>query len=123
MKTLWKSYGKYFPTLVIVVLILVILIGGGNGYRYHKRSLKTQISKKDSTIAVIQSQKDSAMSVATRDYLKYVDSEAKLGQLRNANRKLYATIKTIENRLAIIDTGFMVNARRISESSDRFYKE
>ena len=113
----WKSW--YW----IVVIILVALISGGGGGLGVQRYFNNEITKKDSIINASKERTDSLYQTlrTTEETIKQRDSRILL--LESLNRQTDVQIKWKERIIyRDRDTSFITNAKRIADSSDRFYK-
>ena len=108
--------------IIIVLLFILSGFGGNHLYKQLKKELQEQIE--DNKLIIEQSQKtqDSLISIAAqeRNYADRLRSDNE--QLTRRNNSLYYQLQRRNAQVFIIDTTFISNARRISESSDRFYQ-
>lgn len=113
---IWK------PIVIALFILLSGFFSGNHFYKQLKKELQEQIE--DNKLIIEQSQKtqDSLISIAAqeRNYADRLRSDNE--QLTRRNNSLYYQLKRRNAQVFIIDTTFISNARRISESSDRFYQ-
>lgn len=89
----------------------------------YKGFLKQTEKREDSLIANSQFKQDSLIVIISKGETKYDAQQQQINYLEQQNRYLYATIKKREASNRVVDTSFIVNAKRISESSNRFYQK
>jgi len=112
---------KMLPWALLGIILLTSGVGAGKGWKYHKNALKAK-----------NKQFDSIQKLGEERVLLYLDSmtyfqnrasekDEEIYSLRQNNYRLYEDLKKREAQLHVIDTSFMVNAKRITRSTDRFY--
>ena len=114
------------PLWAVLVLVLVIVLsgvfGGNYFYKDYKEQLQREQQKIDSLYNVSKKREDSLMRI-TQEQKEFADGlRRRNNELRYANNNLYNELKKRNRQIFVIDTAFMSNARRISKSTDRFYK-
>lgn len=117
---------RQIPLWVILVVVAILLVANGIGGAYFYKDFKKQIQehqkenelqikasevREDSLTGLIDQQKQQA------DVLRNANE-----RLQQQNNSLYYELKKRRKNLFIVDSDFMSNARRLSESTDRFYK-
>lgn len=121
------AFKKLRKRLLIVfgAILLIILISGGftgNHYRKaYKAAIKKQVQKNDSIIQSSLKKEDSLIQLAQLQ-INYTDQlREENDQLYLRNDNLYNELRKRNEKVFIIDTDFMSNARRISDGVHRFY--
>lgn len=117
---------RQIPLWVVLVVVAILLVANGIGGTYFYKDFKKQIQeqqkenemqikasevREDSLTGLIDQQKQQA------DVLRNANE-----RLQQQNNSLYYELKKRRKNLFIVDSDFMSNARRLSESTDRFYK-
>lgn len=116
-----KSYKVHiFWGLVVIALIAFHFLRGSDDAG--KEFIEEEIRKRDSIAKIKEVQFDSVVDLAN-----YLENQADYmrdenDQLRRRNRNLIHQVNEKAKTLRVIDSDFMRNARRISNSSSRFYK-
>lgn len=107
-------------TLIILAIAIGLLLfqRSNNNTSFTDR----EIFLKDSLIEVSKGRQDSLNLVISDGKIEATDWENRWMASEIRNRRKNEKIKKLEKSLNIIDTVFISNARRISESSDRFYQ-
>jgi len=121
MKT---NYRKHAKTIIVTFLIIVLLAFSTNkGYNLYKGLLTANRNIKDSLIEDSRRKQDSLLLVIENGILISETLTQKINNLNKSNRYLYRKLKKREKDLLIIDTSFIVNAKRITKRSYRHRKE
>ena len=116
LKSNWKL-------ILAVIIIAFLLFSGNKGYKLYSNLIRQNQSTKDSLIEISQLKQDSLLQVIDNGILLSETLAQKINELSNSNRYLYQKIKQREKDLHIMDTSFMVNAKRITKRSNRHRKE
>lgn len=107
-------------TLIILVIALGLLFFQNNNHNLDY--IERELFLKDSLIEVSKLRQDSLDLVISDGKVEASDWEAKWKESELRNKRKNEKIKKLEKTLSTPDTVFISNARRISESSNRFYE-
>tara|TARA_R110000823_G_scaffold306482_2_gene428913 strand:- start:316 stop:705 length:390 start_codon:yes stop_codon:yes gene_type:complete len=117
------TFRKRYLYVAVGVIVLIFVLAGGKGVGVYKDVLERFKKKNDSLILVHQKRTDSLITIADQTYIYADEIIQENDLLRNRNNRLNYENKQKAKSLRVIDTIFISNARRISNSTDRFYKE
>tara|TARA_R110000803_G_scaffold78075_5_gene143159 strand:+ start:5698 stop:6105 length:408 start_codon:yes stop_codon:yes gene_type:complete len=112
--------------IVIGLLVLILVLGGFGGNNYlnnaNKKAAERVIEVQDSIQADSQKKQDALVKLKEEGFESANIWMQKSGELEIKNWRLNEKLKKRERERLAIDTVFMSNGRRISESSNRFYQ-
>ena len=117
-----RQVSLWIVLAVVCILLLVNGIGGTYFYRDFKKQIQDNQKENEALIKASEAREDSLTGLVDQqkhqaDVLRHAND-----QLQQQNNSLYYELKKRRKNLFIVDSDFMSNARRISESTDRFYK-
>tara|TARA_R100001480_G_scaffold151669_2_gene153148 strand:+ start:24 stop:398 length:375 start_codon:yes stop_codon:yes gene_type:complete len=113
------------PIWIPITIALIFLVSGGfsgNYFLEYKKEVEEKIRKNDSIYAVRELKIDSLINISEQEEAFSNKLRLETERLRIINNNIYYELKNRKAEVFIIDTAFISNARRISESSHRFYR-
>lgn len=118
---------KQIPLWVVLAFGLIIIVGSGfTGnyfYRQLENELNSQIETKEEELKQSRKKVDSLNDLS--DEYKSTADELRntANRLQTVNNNLYYELQKRKKNAFVLDSDFVSNAKRIAESSNRFYKE
>ncbi len=111
---------------IVIGIVLLLFIGGAftGGHFWTKKVWTDIVQKKDSLILDSQNKQKELQSTIKENETRAMQLEAAINKLSNENSYLYSELRKKERALRnSIDTSFRNNARRISDSANRYYQK
>ena len=109
---------------IIIPLLIIVLSSFGvyDAYKAIKDDLNASIDENKQLIEQSKKIEDSLIKQAENERYYSDLLREENDKLQKRNNSLYYQLKRRNAQVFVIDTAFISNARRISESSSRFYK-
>jgi hypothetical protein len=125
MKNEYKEpfYKRYLIQIIVgAVVLLIILFSGNKGLNMYDNLIDRFNATQDSLMENSVYKQDSLNKIIEQGKGNAIYWEDKWKSSEIKNWRLNEKIKKMEISLNVVDTVFISNAKRISRSSDRFYK-
>jgi len=116
-------YKRYLTHIIVgAVVLLIILFSGNKGLNMYDNLIDRFNATQDSLMEDSVYKQDSLNKIIEQGKGNAIYWEDKWKSSEIKNWRLNEKIKKMEISLNVVDTVFISNAKRISRSSDRFYK-
>ena len=116
-------YKRYLTHIIVgAVVLLIILFSGNKGLNMYDNLIDRFNATQDSLMEDSIYKQDSLNKIIEQGKGNAIYWEDKWKSSEIKNWRLNEKIKKMEISLNVVDTVFISNAKRISRSSDRFYK-
>ena len=121
-----NNKSKIKPIHVLSGVLVLFLICSGFGGNYFKNEYDTLIDdlkrQNESIFNASVKTKDSLLEITQNQKLFSDNLRDQNNALQSRNNNLYYELQKRNKQIFVIDTSFILNANRISNSTDRFYK-